>query len=172
MISKIAALSYTISSVIAPADAFTITAMNKQPTTTHLNYRDQHYNDEWFTAQNTAGLPSGAFGTLPSPTFTEQDVASYQDSNSYMHNFIQTESLIPSSSSSSSSVQDMASYSPELDLPSSATVVDENISFHREIEVYLGRIAMMAAIVMIGKEIVTGASFAEQFVQLLGGHIL
>lgn len=168
MIAKIVTFSYTISSIIASVDAFTIAAMNKQPTTTHLNYRDQHYNDELFTAQNT-GLPSGAFGILPSPTFTDQDVASYQDSVSYMHNFIETEALIPSSSSS---VQSMASYSPDLDLPSSATVVDNNIGFHTEIEVYAGRIAMMAAIVLLGKEIVTGASFAEQFVQLLGGHNL
>ena len=167
MIAKIVTF-YTISSIIASVDAFTIAAMNKQPTTTHLNYRDQHYNDELFTAQNT-GLPSGAFGILPSPTFTDQDVASYQDSVSYMHNFIETESLIPSSSSS---VQAMSSYSPDLDLPSSATVVDNNIGFHTEIEVYAGRIAMMAAIVLLGKEIVTGASFAEQFVQLLGGHNL
>lgn len=139
---------YAISS-IASAHAF-ITTTNKQ-FPTRLQYRE--LNDDSFTKRQ---LPTGAFGILPLPT-AEQDASI--DTNTYTFNTVESEPFITQSYVQSTS------YSPNLDLPASA---DKGLEFEKAMEVSIGRVAMMAAIVLIATEILTGASFPEQFLQLGG----
>ena len=149
MFSKIA-ITCAISSM-ASTDAFTI--IPNKISKTNLNYRNQ-YDDLWNTNHQ---LPSGAFGILPSPI--EQDIA--MDPASYS-SVIEPEPFITASHPQN------ISYSPKIDLPTSASI-ERDIEFENVLEISLGRVAMMAALVLIVEEIWTGHSFPEQLVRLIGG---
>lgn len=142
-----------VSCLISSVGAFTISPNNKR-TTTCLYYREQ-YDDSRFTKRQ---LPTGAFGILPEPTIADdQDISLDQYS---FTSVIEDEPLI------SPTLAKCISYSPNLDLPSSA-MADNNIEFEKSLEISVGRVAMMAALVLIAEEVFTGASFPEQIVHLI-----
>ena len=154
MISRIFVLVSTISSVKS-VDAFT--ASTNDRSTSRLHYRDLH-DDTGFTKRQ---LPAGPFGILPPPS-NQDHPSTAVDTNSFTFGFLEPEPLITRSYAQSTS------YSPNLDLPASAT---NDINFEKAVEIGAGRLAMISALVLILDEVFTGESFPEQFVQLLGGHL-
>ena len=160
MISKIAAVC-AISS-IASVDAFAMQT-GRHHTTTRLQYRDLS-QDEWFT---TRELPSGPFGILPPPSSVsiDQDITPSLQTNASPYTFrTDQEPLIPLSFAQSSS------HSPNYDLPASSTM-NKDIELKKAVEIIFGRVAMLAAMVLIIEEIFTGESFPQQFLQLIGGAL-
>lgn len=160
MISKIATIC-AISS-IATADAFAMQTCKRH--TTRLQYQDLS-EDEWFNSCERE-LPSGAFGILPpqSSVSTDQDTAqSLQNTSSYTFRTDQGPLIPPSFAPNTS-------YSPNFDLPASSAT-SKDIEFKKAIELSFGRIAMLAASVLIIEEILTGESFPQQFMQLIEGGL-
>jgi hypothetical protein len=152
--------TYCILASIASAGAFTCTTSKKS--NTRLFYRDNL--DDSFTQRQ---LPSGAFGILPSPiTAMNQDTTTLDEKLHYNSTFreIEPEPLI------SASIPTQSSHIPSIDLPSSARTrtAGKSIDFTEAIELSIGRVAMMAALVSFSMEIFTGQSLPQQFLSLIG----
>ena len=181
MISTIVTLFSTVC-YIASVTAFTTTPKSvlEYKSTTHLNYRNLDEQEEWksyaTTTQTSHRLPSGAFGILPTASSNNEattDEGSSNNtpipSNSYA-TFIETEYLIPPSNAYSTTTNSGCySSNCNLDLPASSfSVTNKNDNFQTSVEISVGRMAMMAAVVLIGEEVCTGASLPELIAKLVG----
>lgn len=142
-------------SSISSVDAFTVSTNDRSKT--RLCYRDLR-DDTGFTKRQ---LPAGPFGILPPPS--DQDhPSSTADIELFTFGFLEPEPLITRSYAQSTS------YSPNLDLPASAL---KDLDFEKAVEISVGRVAMISALVLIVHEVFTGESFPEQFVQLTSLHL-
>ena len=183
MISAIVAFfSIALVCCIGSVDAFTTTpsSVYEYKLRTHLKYRNLNEQDEWCSTQTSHRLPSGAFGILPQPTTSTDDqavaVTTYKDSSASdspslrnPYTFIEAEYLIPPSNVHSTSTTRYYSHGNNFDLPASSSsyVMDKNDNFQKSVEISVGRIAMMAAVVLIGEEVCTGASLPELIAKLV-----
>ena len=179
--ANVAFFSIALVCFIGSVDAFTTitpSSVYEYKSRTHLNYRNLNEQDEWCSTQTSHRLPSGAFGILPQPTTSTDDqavaVTTYKDSpnspslpNSYT--FIEAEYLIPPSNAHPTSTTRYYSHGNNFDLPASSSshVTNENGNFQKSVEISVGRIAMMAAVVLIGEEVLTGASLPELIAKLV-----
>eukprot|EP00956_Cyclotella_meneghiniana_P020197 scaffold35353_cov39-Cyclotella_meneghiniana.AAC.3 len=183
MISTIVTL-FSTACFIASVTAFTASSPKsvlEYKSTTHLNYRNLDEREEWksyatTTTQTSHRLPSGAFGILPTTsanneaTITDEGSSNNTPlpSNSYA-TFIETEYLIPPSNGHPTTTNSGCySSNCNLDLPASSfSVTNKNDNFQTLVEISVGRIAMMAAVVLIGEEVCTGASLPELIAKLV-----
>lgn len=101
-------------------------------------------------------------------------VTTYEDSSNspsllYIYTFIEAEYLIPPSNAHPTSTTRYYSHGNNFDLPASSSshVTNENDNFQKSVEISVGRIAMMAAVVLIGEEVLTGASLPELIAELV-----
>ena len=182
MISAIVAFfSIALVCCIGSVDAFTTTpsSVYEYKLRTHLKYRNLNEQDEWCSTQTSHRLPSGAFGILPQPTTSTDDqavaVTTYKDSSASdspslrnPYTFTEAEYLIPPSNVHSTSTTRYYSHGNTVDIPaSSSQVMNENDNFQKSVEISFGRIAMMASVVLIGEEVLTGASLPELITKLV-----
>eukprot|EP00804_Cyclotella_cryptica_P001817 CCRYP_018414-RA/>CCRYP_018414-RA protein AED:0.23 eAED:0.23 QI:0/-1/0/1/-1/1/1/0/164 len=156
-------VTFCIIASFGSAGAFISPHVNK-PFASRLLYREHDDDSSQFAHTH---LPSGPFGILPSPTsMTEQDATRLEHTLPFStFTAIEPEPLI----SASYPIQ-ISSYCPSVDLPASATrKIDKNLAELTEaIELSVGRIAMMSALILFMDEILTGQSLPQQFLSVIG----